>query len=140
MMKKLLLLSVIFLVSCDSDDDVKANSEPVAFVLTQMFGNIAGDDGVSGVSLPFNETIELNENGRFLKTRIQDLETITSEGTYTKKELIDGESYVLVHDQQNILVQNCDNGLNEILRIENDGSLLNATNSCDKPSFIYELE
>ena len=82
-MKK--FLSIFFILpflSCSIEAEQSLDQNTVGDrVLVQTCGQFAGSDE-TGADMPFQESYHLNEDGTFLKIRLQDGEELESRGAY----------------------------------------------------------
>ncbi|HET7360353.1 MAG TPA: hypothetical protein VFI78_00300 [Salinimicrobium sp.] len=93
--------------------------------------------------LPFQESYLLNGDGTFVKTRIENEDTLTVSGTYAFVEgtqaYKSADYYIkLKHPSESTIIVNCENSLNEYLFFTEDQNLKNNANACDRMYLEYQ--
>lgn len=145
-MKYILLLLTFLgsLFSCSADSDMnseKSNAEQGQkaneWKLIKMSGSFKGSE-TTGSEMSWQETITLNPDGTFVKTRIQDNEEQKATGTYEYVTLSDGKYLELNHEVQSDLVASCTSATKELLRVEENDQLIGTWQMCDGPGLVYK--
>ncbi|MEP6262525.1 MAG: hypothetical protein ABJ092_13170 [Gillisia sp.] len=145
-MKNLLLFLavVLSLSSCSSNDDNELGETSVTgeWKLIRITGN---NMEWTGEDMDWQETYLIRADGTFKKTRIQDKESVTAEGTYTiMEEAVTADSNIKLHltmlfDTQSPIIASCYSASlkKEYLFITLNGLLKSTYNQCDGPGLEY---
>ena len=156
-MQKLFLsiLTVSILISCSSDSepesnefcfgeiDLKSQQFPQRWTLIKMIGNTPNSE-MTGANMNWQETILLNSDSTFMKTRERNNETMQAFGTYSFS-VIKNETYSvqldLYYDAANNLVGNCfGEPLQEAYILATKCKLIGTWWLCDGPGLEYERQ
>ncbi|UII33063.1 hypothetical protein LVD17_04380 [Fulvivirga ulvae] len=145
-MKSITLLFAIVgsLLSCSIDNDMdsekpgsESGQKTNEWKLVKMAGSFKGSE-TAGSEMSWQETITLNQNGTFVKTRVQNNLKQTATGTYQYVTHSDGEYLELNHDVQSDLVASCTSATKELLKVNNEGDLTGTWQMCDGPGLFYK--
>lgn len=128
---------------CFGEIDLKSQQFPQRWMLTKMTGNIPNSE-MTGANMNWQETILLNSDSTFLKTREQNNATTQAFGTYSFSA-IDNEAYSiqlnLYYDAANGLVGNCfSEPLRETYLLAAKCKLIGTWSWCDGPGLEYEKQ
>ena len=134
------LLSIFSSCSSTTDNETNfdGNSFPQRWQLMGMSTGISGGF-LEGQDLPCAETILLQKDGSFVKTRWLDDEKKEGSGLFEFNK-IGGETYlVLDYEAETDLIENCtkENRV-EALFMPSTNSLTGGAAPCDGPGFYYE--
>ena len=92
----------------------------------------------TGSDMGWQETITLNPDGTFVKTRQEENKIQKATGTYEYVTLSDGKYLELNHEVQSDLVASCSSATKELLKVENNDKLVGTWQMCDGPGLVYE--
>lgn len=135
-----ILFFVFFSCSNSTDDDsiFEINTFPQHWELKGMSTGISGGF-LEGSALPWSETIVLEKNKRFLKTRLTNDSEIKGEGNFEFTEINCGMYLILNYDTETDLIESC--GLEkqtETLFMSSVNSLTGGAAPFDGPGLFYE--
>ncbi|CAL65590.1 hypothetical protein [Christiangramia forsetii] len=142
----LFLIISLFLISCSDDsipletEDLSISNYPPKWNLFKMTGMLAGSEA-TGEDMQWQEYYIFRSDNTFIKTRVQDGETLIAKGTYETREIDDIQNYLLQHNTESSIIGNCTGNLEENLYISDDGKiLLSSWWACDGPGLFYSQE
>jgi len=129
---------LLFLVACsDSDDnDPLTQSLPQTWELTGINVGISGENFEEN-ELPWQETLLLNSDNSFVRTRVFENETITATGQFEFLETSGEMQLLLIHNEDSQLVENCSGSNEERLRFISNNQLSGGAVPCDGPGLFY---
>lgn len=133
----ILLLLILSMVSCSSDNDDNKPAYIGKWELSSMDRN-KNPAANSAPIMEWQETYTFNSKGNFSKTRIKDGKTSTVSGTYTVTKNADRTELSLHYSAQNEIIGTCSSDLTEHLYIVDTFEVLyNSWGTCDGPSMEY---
>ena len=138
-MEKFGIVCFLFiLISCsNSDEEVPlTESLPQTWELTSIIVGISGEM-LDKNELPWQETLVLNSNNSFVRTRIFENETATATGLFMFIEGPEERQLLLIHNDDSPLIENCSNSNEERLRFSSDNQLSGGAVPCDGPGLFY---
>ena len=140
-MKKIgiLLILIIILVSCSSDEAVATGDVDYFgnWELTKMSSAFTPAISFSN-ALEWKESYDFNENGTFTKTRLRDNKSITVSGTYVVTKTPNEIQFELTYEKDNDIIGSCSAEPKEILFINSSKKLFSTWQNCDGPDLEYE--
>jgi hypothetical protein len=149
-MKKsfLLLISIGLMASCSLIEDLKPSSgdheKPEGLMeewtLVEMSGNIVNVPPTTGQDMPWQETIQLFDDGTFIKTRTTDQGTQSAKGNYQYEERSDGKYLKLMYVSDHALIGNCSNSMDELYVVDSVSQIRGTWMACDGPGLKYRKE
>ncbi|MDR5589745.1 hypothetical protein [Christiangramia sp. SM2212] len=131
------------LLSCSNNEKDEVSKDliyadlPQKWSLYKITGALAGSE-ITGDDLDYQQFYEFNEDYTFVKTKIQNGQTITATGTF---EIVESgnKAYVLKFNEDSSLIENCSNEEEEYLYMALDEiTLLSSWWNCDGPGLFYE--
>ncbi len=138
-MKKFgIIFFLLIVTSCsDSDDEmVLTESLPQIWELASINVGISGEI-LEDNELPWQETLVLNSDNSFVRTRIYENETITATGRFMLLEAPEERQLILVYNDDSPLIENCSNSNEERLRFVSANQLSGGAVPCDGPGLFY---
>ncbi len=153
-MKKLILAPILFaiLFACSPEVEQPSKSEmeaackefqfPQQWQLVRMSGNMMNSE-TTGIAMPWQESIQLNSDNSFIKTRQLPDKTIESSGTYTvtTNEIDKSIQLTLLYEWDTRLVGNCfGEPLKEAYMLDSTCKLRGTWAMCDGPGLEYEMK
>lgn len=157
-MKKSILAPILFaiLLACSPEVEQQSKSDmekearckgqvlqfPQQWHLVRMSGNMVNSE-TTGMAMPWQESILLNSDNSFIKTRQLPDETIESSGTYTvtTNEIDKSIQLTLLYEWDTRLVGNCfGEPLKEAYMLDSTCKLRGTWAMCDGPGLEYEMK
>lgn len=146
-MKKLIALSVLLctLFSCSIESDPPPTLVPQGtWKLVRTHAQVP-DSEATGTQMDFQETYQINADGTFVKTRVQEDTTTKAEGTYILEEegySLRGEAVILfikmVYEERNSIIASCTSSqLEEDLYFTWNHRLVSTWEACDGLGLEY---
>ncbi|WP_298417297.1 lipoprotein [uncultured Kordia sp.] len=137
-MKKiiLLLLTIVLVSSCNSDDDTISNEVFGNWILTSMHGSIP-NSLVTGAAMEWQESYLLNTDGSFVKVRQRDGVTTEATGTFVISITQDGRTLTLTFDTDNDIIASC-SYLVEYMVFQSESSFNSTWEICDGAGLTYK--
>ena len=158
MIKPIRLAPILFaiLFACSAEVEQQAKSEievlnacsgevahfPQKWQLTRMRGSMVSSE-TTGADMQWQESILLNSDNTFIKTRKLNGETIESSGTYTvtTNEMDKSVKLTLLYQWDTRLVGNCfGEPLKEAYVLDSTCKLRGTWAMCDGPGLEYEMK
>lgn len=142
-------VSILFFTSCTSD--VEIPQQPLTesdilgeWQLVRTFGQVPNSER-TGDEMYWQESYTLRADGTFTKRRVQDGETFVAEGSFILENVnhSDGQPdhvhISMVYPSQNPLIGSCySNSLKEELWFRTEEVLASTWHQCDGPGLEYE--
>ncbi|NAY93336.1 hypothetical protein GTQ34_15605 [Muricauda sp. JGD-17] len=135
-----ILLFIFFSCSNSNKDEIVFDSNvfPQHWELTGMSTGLSGDF-LEGDDLPWRETILLEKDNRFVKTRLVDNQKNEAGGVFDFSIVNDEMYLVLNYDVETDLIESCGTeNLVETLFMPSIISLIGGSAPCDGPGLFYE--
>ncbi|WP_431129817.1 hypothetical protein [Flagellimonas flava] len=131
-----------FLFSCSNSarDDLifDSNIFPQRWELTGMSTGLSGGL-LEGDDLPWTETIVLEKDSRFFKTRLLDNEESEGKGIFDFSEINNEMYLILNYDTGTDLIESCGNeNQTETFFMPSVTALIGGSAPCDGPGLFYE--
>ncbi len=145
MKKLLLILFISSILSCTMEAEQPVENDLMGeWVLVKTTGQFSAVE-YTGNDMPFQESYHLQEDGTFLKLRMNDGEQIEATGTYEFLEdgyTIYGEEVrkfiEFQYESENELIANCTRSFTEHLYFTTGGELISTYQACDGLGLYYE--
>ena len=136
-MKNVLFIFIIIwaLDSCAKESYLE--NLPQKWQLISMSGQIPNST-TTGPDMDWQESIFLNSNGTFSKSRERNGILTQASGTFEFKNLSDGKFLELSYNSATPLVASCTDGLKETLRVRSESKMTGTWSYCDGPGLEYE--
>jgi hypothetical protein len=131
----LLLLLIPMLVGC-TNDGFDTDSYPQKWQLVKMSGQVPNSEQ-TGADMAWQEYYIFQNNGSFLKQRVQDGVQYNASGSYTLKTTAEGQFFELIHTADSEIVGSCYGNQNESLWLQSNKQLVGIWQACDGPGLEY---
>jgi hypothetical protein len=105
--------------------------------LVSMYGAML-NMGTTGAAMGWQEAYSFNNDGTFIKSRVENAIETTVSGTYITKNYQDGMHLELTYSNDNEIIGNCSGDLKEELYFKSKNYLSNTWNACDGPVLEYQ--
>ncbi|WP_299434018.1 hypothetical protein [uncultured Maribacter sp.] len=134
------VLLMVLATSCSSKDDVKEPTLDVNSEKWELVKMISSGKGIetTGQDMEWQEYYIFNSNATFIKSRVQDGQTIEASGKYVKDSLGGEEFLELKYINGVELIANCTGTKVELLYYKKGGVLRGVWSACDGPELEYE--
>ena len=141
-MKPVAILILSFLIlSCSESEEAETlqlqDGLPQTWVLVSFNAGLSGEV-FSGENLPYHESIRLNTDSTFTRTRVQDNESTTVSGTFEYGQISNDDFLILHNTEENDLIGNCTRSLEEWFVFQTPTNMLGGGLPCDRPGLGFE--
>lgn len=146
-MKKItaLLVCIVLLLSCSSDDDYGLESTQFVYAeqqwtLVKMTGSFQNSE-TTGSEMEWQEYYTFSPEGTFIKSRTVDEVVYEATGNFEVIEFDNDPNHYLelTYQTVNALVGNCTEDDKELLMYRNSTMISSLWMACDGPGLDYEL-
>lgn len=146
-MKKItaLLVCIVLLLSCSSDDDYGLESTQFVYAeqqwtLVKMTGSFQNSE-TTGSEMEWQEYYTFSPEGTFVKSRTVDEVVYEATGSFEVIEFDNDPNHYLelTYQTGNTLVGNCTGDDKELLMYRNSTMISSLWMACDGPGLDYEL-
>jgi hypothetical protein len=129
------------LTSCTEKVDIASLQFPQTWKLVKMTGSMINTE-TTGANMDWQETILLNADGTFTKTRDRNNETVEASGTYSFALTADLKiaELTLTYPSENNLIGSCYGLLIEKYLLFTQCKLTGTWSHCDGPGLEYEKQ
>lgn len=146
-MKKItaLLVCIVLLLSCSSDDDYGLESTQFVYAeqqwtLVKMTGSFQNSE-TTGSEMEWQEYYTFSPEGTFVKSRTVDEVVYEATGSFEVIEFDNDPNHYLelTYQTGNALVGNCTGDYKELLMYRNSTMISSLWMACDGPGLDYQL-
>lgn len=141
-MKKLFFLAIIsFGAGCTSTENpqsTETSEYPQEWVLVEMSGSVSTIPPTRGSDMVWQESIRLQSDGTFTKTRTHANEVLESSGTYRYEKQENEQFLVLEYEEETRLVASCSSQQEEWIAIYGESQMRGTWEACDGPGLVYK--